>query len=134
MREFDEVWQDIIVILKDDNTVLTLPQKKPNIVMEINEDGLMVAANSEPKLVKKLWIEEAWRILSSKRTMIADDIPGTARYRSSFIMALLAKLPYVKSTTDPNKLYLFPSPKGKRPEHASCLNQCIPAELVDVFD
>jgi len=49
-------------LVETNNTILTLSQKKPYVVMEIIEDGFMVATNSA--LVKKLWIEEAWRLLT----------------------------------------------------------------------
>jgi hypothetical protein len=90
--DFEKVWEDIISIIKDNNVIYTLRYRKKNIIEEIKENGLMVITKGEPKLIKKEWVEAAWNTLIEKKEITAEDIPGTARYRSSFIMALIAHL------------------------------------------
>lgn len=99
--EFEKVWEDIINKVRDNNVIYTLRYNKQNTIEEIKENGLMVATTGTPKLVKKEWIEAVWNTLNEKREITADDIPGTARYRSSFIMALLAQLDYIKFEKEP---------------------------------
>lgn len=103
---FNYVWQDILSIIEDCNTIKTLTSRKPNVIENVVPEGLLVTDSSSSQLVKKEWIKNIWDTLVKKGSITADDIPGPARIRSSFIMALLAGLDYVKSETNPNKLYI----------------------------
>lgn len=55
--------------------------------------------------MQKEWIKTTWDVLYRNRQMVADDILGTARYRSSFIMALLTKLDGIRYINTTIKLY-----------------------------
>ncbi|WP_284640788.1 HNH endonuclease [Paenibacillus silviterrae] len=102
MKPFNIVWNDILSVLKEnDHVVITLIQGKKNIVNKVTEDGFFVTTKSAPQLVWKEWIEDTWNALVKETSLTAEDIPGRARHRSSFIMALLAQLPYVKASKDP---------------------------------
>lgn len=104
--DFIDVWQDIIKVINNNNTIFTLSQRRKNIITDVIPEGLMVVTSGEFKLVKKEWIEATWNALQNTRKITASDIPGTARYRSSFIMALLSQLEYVRAEDNPNTLYL----------------------------
>lgn len=107
MKSFEDVWDDILILIQDDGIVYTLTEGKKNTVQGIIPEGLLVSTDKgKSKLVKKDWIKDTWDALALKRAIVADDIPGRARYRSSFIMALLSKLSYIKSINKPNTLYL----------------------------
>jgi hypothetical protein len=107
MKDFENVWEEIIKLIEINNRIETISSKKTNVIEKITPEGLLVTTDkSRLKLVRKEWIEDAWLALLNKKMIIADDIPGRARYRSSFIMALLSKLDYVKAESRPNKLYL----------------------------
>lgn len=102
MKPFNIVWNDILSTLKEnDHVVITLIQGKKNTINNITEDGLIVTTKSAPQLISKKWVEDTWNALNQKTVLAADDIPDRARHRSSFIMALLAQLPYVKASKDP---------------------------------
>lgn len=101
--DFNDVWNEIINKVHAGDVIYTLMHHAPNTIVDINEKGIIVKTNgNEPKLVQKEWIKTTWDVLYRNRQMVAGDIPGRARYRSSFIMALLTKLDgvrYVNNTT-----------------------------------
>lgn len=104
---FNYVWQDILSIIEECNTIETLTSKKPNVIENVAPEGLLVTTDSSSsQLVKKEWIKSAWEALVKKGSITAEDIPGPARIRSSFIIALLASLEYVGAEANPNKIYI----------------------------
>lgn len=106
MKSFENVWEDIIKLIDNNKRIETISNKKINVIEKIVPEGLLVTTDkSRLQLVRKEWIEDAWLALASKRKIVAHDIPGTGRYRSSFIMALLSNLDYIKAESRPNTLY-----------------------------
>lgn len=101
MKEFQEVWKDIVDKINEDNTVFTLNRGNKNIVQKIIDEGLLVSTGKEPKLVTKEWVKVTWNTLKKYKTIQPKDISGRARFRSSFIMALLSQLDYVKGENSP---------------------------------
>ena len=75
--------------------IFILDRHCQNVIVGKSPDGLIVTTKGDPELVEREWIKTVRDTLEQNRTIKADDIIGTARYRSSFIMALLAKLEYV---------------------------------------
>lgn len=104
--DFNEIWNEIIKTVHAGDVIYTLAQNNPNIILDINRNGIVIQNDDEPKLVKKEWIKAAWSVFAENGQLIANDIPGQGAFRSSFIMALLAKLRYVEYTVDPIRLYL----------------------------
>lgn len=104
--DFEQAWEEIKEIINKDNVIYTLARKKPNTVLGILETGLLVLTKDKPELVNKEWIEAAWDALMQNKRLTAEDIPFQGKYRSSFIMALLSKLSYVKNETGPITLRL----------------------------
>lgn len=72
----------------------------------MTEEGLIVKTSHGINTVKKEWVEAAWNVLNKNEKLAAKDIPGSGRYRSSFIMAILSNLSYVECETRPNRLHL----------------------------
>jgi len=106
VKNFTNVWGDIVNIIESNNEIKTLTYNNINKVIKITEDGLMVTTGkNNPELVKKEWIRDTWDVLVSKKAITKDDLPGKAIYRSSFIMALLSNLDYVRAESRPNKLF-----------------------------
>jgi predicted RNA-binding protein with PUA-like domain len=108
LNHFDEtIWNELLQALnRSHNTLWTLAQKKKNVVNKILPEGLLVTTKSSPQLVMKEWIVDAWNVLSEKQYLTAEDIPGSGRHRSSFILAFLALLPYVTVNHNPLSLTL----------------------------
>jgi hypothetical protein len=105
IANFSLVWKDILHALNEDKVIETLTSKKIYAVEQVVPEGLLVNTDqNSPELVKKEWIKSAWETLVNKGAVMAEDISGAARYRSSFIIALLAGLDYVRAETNPNKL------------------------------
>lgn len=104
--DFEKVWQDIRCVVNNGKVIYTLAQERENTIIDANDYGLLVVTRRDPEFIEKEWIEAAWNVLVEKGRIIADDIPGTAKYRSSFIMALLAQLEYVRAERRPNTLIL----------------------------
>lgn len=107
IANFNLVWKDILYLIENSRVVKTLTSQKTYIIEQVVPEGLLVSTDQgSTQLVKKEWIKSAWETLKNKGTIMADDISGAARYRSSFILALLSGLDYVGSETTPNKLYI----------------------------
>jgi predicted house-cleaning noncanonical NTP pyrophosphatase (MazG superfamily) len=104
--DFNEIWNEIIKTVHTGDVIYTLAQHNANAIIDINEDGISVKTNDEPELVKKEWIKAAWSLLAENGQLTANDIPGPGAFRSSFILALFAKLSYVEYMINPIRLYL----------------------------
>ena len=104
--------------LAPDPEVLTLGDGKPNWVREITPDGLWVetqrshAAGRPPQLVEAWMIQSAWDYLQAHRVLTNQFLlssDGLNVKRSSFVCALLARLPEVEvRSTRPITLALRP--------------------------
>jgi hypothetical protein len=95
----------IVAAVTADRRVTTLSDGKPNVVYEITPDGVWVetlkssAEGRPPQLVPAWMIQVAWDWLQSRGTLtnrhlLATD--GLNVKRSSFVCALLARLPEVE--------------------------------------
>jgi HKD family nuclease len=103
----DALLTGIRAALANDMVVRTLSDGKPNWVREITPDGIWVetersrAIDKPPQLVEAWMIQIAWEWLRrhgrlSNRFLLATD--GLNVKRSSFVCALLARLPEVRVT------------------------------------
>jgi predicted RNA-binding protein with PUA-like domain len=110
----ESIWLRLVRTAEvNQNRVLTLSQNKLNTIHKVSEDGFLVETKGDPQLVLKKWISDAWDALYEKRVITADDIPGQARHRSSFIMALFSLLPEVEvQYSKPVSLKLIQQPDG----------------------
>lgn len=97
LKRFDElVWNKLIeAIEQQDRVIRTLERKKRNIIIDIKPEGFLVTTKSEPQFVPKQWIYEAWNVLETNGRLARNDLPGQGRFRSAFILAALALLPFV---------------------------------------
>jgi hypothetical protein len=77
------------------------------VVKSISYDEYLVETEQGEDIVKKEWIRTVIRILLDRGKICADDLLGSpARYRSSFIFALLSCLDYIESIQENRKTYI----------------------------
>lgn len=101
-------------VMESDPVVLTIGSSKPNRIIAVQPDGVLVATERSeqlgrpPQLVPAWMIERAWSHLTQygeleNRYLLAND--GLSVKRSSAVIALLARLPGVTvASTRPIRL------------------------------
>jgi hypothetical protein len=91
---FELFWRDICSTIEPGMTIFTLGRDRPNEIVEISDDGILVKTTSEPKMVSMEMIIKAWLNLVNDGVLFRDE-HEKATYRSSFICALFSRLYYV---------------------------------------
>lgn len=107
MHQIDSIMSDIEKYIEKKREIYTISQRKLNVVKSISYDEYLVETDKGETIVKKEWIKTAIRILIDKGKICTDDLLGfPARYRSSFIFALLNCLDCIESITENRKTYI----------------------------
>jgi hypothetical protein len=102
---FDKAWQELLKSINGNNEILTLSDRKVNKIEKIELDKLTITTVHGTDTISIEWIKSAWEVLNQSKTLTAADIPGSAKHRSSFILALLSKLESARFTKNPLTLY-----------------------------
>ncbi|MDF9841773.1 MULTISPECIES: hypothetical protein [unclassified Paenibacillus] len=90
------IWSELVNCVRSNNNIVyTLSHHKANVIEQVSDEGFLVTTQSEPQLVRKTWVEDAWNAFEERASLRANDIPGHTRHRSSFIMGLFSLLPSV---------------------------------------
>jgi hypothetical protein len=118
---FDQVWSDLQEIIGDGITIMTLSHKVENQLRWKGDAGIEVAAKKSDVLPPSMF-KEAWEALATQGLIRSDDFPGTARYRSAAISAILALLPYIEYVTSPKVTLFYTGRPFQREEIARLLD------------
>lgn len=105
-KTYLEVWQDLLQSLAAENLIVNLSREKFYEVVKIDAESILVTTDSYRHLVDPDWIKAAWDILASQGQLTPTDLPDSSASRTDLILALLARLPYIKSSSAPPQLYL----------------------------
>jgi len=92
---FNQIWIQLRKILMNESIIYTLKQKKPNIIVDIDDFGITVETEKGTDKIGINKIEDAWFNFASEKSLERNN-HAKSTYRSSFILALFAKLPFVK--------------------------------------
>lgn len=74
----------------------TLGRSQPNWITEVGSSGVMVEtrkSKGNPQLIRRDWLRLSILGLLEQQTLVAEMLPGSARYRSAFILTALSLLP-----------------------------------------
>jgi hypothetical protein len=109
MERFDDLWNEYIKPMQGKN-IYTVKDKKENLIQDVTNDYLIrISSNGKksPKISKVIFEEIYSRLSKDKqltRTYINENYKGR---RSSIIIAVLCKLPYVSFTINPIQLHFL---------------------------
>jgi hypothetical protein len=90
-------------------TIYTLSRQRPNRVLELQDDMVIVATQKSPggEPVPIAWVQDALdRLFRDGEIVVSVESVG---YRSAFIGAVLGTLPDVEVLTGPRRVRLKPS-------------------------
>jgi hypothetical protein len=117
--KIDAEFEQIRAIIEDSlvgETVHTLAQRKPNQILDSDDEGLTVLARTESK-VRWDWIKDVYEALCRLGEIEPQDVqkgefqtPGG--YRGAFIFALLARFAHVEARTKPRRKLIYHEPEG----------------------
>ena len=108
---FQKVWHDLINVLNRERIIYTLARRRTNKITDIDNEGIWVmteksSPNSE--LVPKCMFETAITHLIEHNTLSNTTLLDELRVmRSSFVMAALSRLDYVRHETNPLRIFLI---------------------------
>jgi hypothetical protein len=89
---------------RDGDPVSTLGWRRPHWIARIDGDGVWVETNrsrGDARLVRQLWLRDSVAELVEEKTLCAEDLPGSARYRSAFLLTVLSLLPGASPSASP---------------------------------
>ena len=98
---------DIERYLEKNREIYTISQRKLNTVKSISYDEYLVETEKGEAIVKKDSVKIAISKLLDKKKICDDDLfESPAKYRSSFIFALLNCLDYIENIKEDRKTYI----------------------------
>lgn len=74
----------------------TLGRRQPNWIRRVDRDGVWVEtkqSSRNPRLIERQWLRDSIEELLAQRMIVAEMLPGSARFRSAFILTALSLLP-----------------------------------------
>jgi hypothetical protein len=96
---FELFWRDICSTIEPGMTIFTFGRERPNEIVEISDNGILVKKTGEPTLVSMEIIKNAWLYLVNDGVLFRDEY-DKASYRSSFICALFSRLDYIEENLE----------------------------------
>ena len=108
---FQKVWHDLINVLDREKVIYTLARRRSNRITDIGNEGIWVmteksSPNSE--LVPKWMFETAITHLFERNALLNTALLDELHVmRSSFVMAALSRLDYVRHETNPLQIFLI---------------------------
>lgn len=104
--------------LVSDTPLLTLVHKKANWIVSSDRLGVSVhtarsrSLNAPAESVSRVWFEDAAGLLETKRALCRSDLDSEwkFRFRSALIFAVLARLPGVSVSTEPELCLTYTPP------------------------
>ncbi|MGQ4916066.1 MAG: hypothetical protein ACP6IU_15145 [Candidatus Asgardarchaeia archaeon] len=104
MPNFEEVWEYLKKIAKEEKTIRTLSRGSNNKILDVSDHGIIVLSESgkgKERILYKTDFHYAWKKLVSKGTLTLEDIAPELHGKKAIILAFLARLPFVTATTYP---------------------------------
>ncbi len=93
--EFTYVWEQLKKIIRENRTIYTLKQNKPNTIIKMDDVGITVQTDKGENLIAIHQIKDAWNYFIREGTL-EYNAHEKSTYRSSFMLALFSQLPFVK--------------------------------------
>jgi hypothetical protein len=87
----------------------TLGRRQPNWIADVDSEGIRVEtkkSRGNPQLVKRQWLRDSITQLIEQETLIAESLPGSAHFRSAFVLAALSLLPGATHGSSPPSVTL----------------------------
>lgn len=113
MRTADQLLADVETALRGYQStgkpLHTLGRPQPNWVTEVTEAGVWVEtkrSRGHPQLVRREGLRASIEELLAQRTVVAEMLPGSARFRSAFVLAALSLLPGARHGASPPSVTL----------------------------
>lgn len=107
MLSFSDVWADVRDFLAV-NRVIRVCGVGDFTVIECSDEGFFVMSreSSEPEFIKKEWVQEAWNILQTRKSIASDELLRERGWGlwASLILSLLSYQPYVRCFWDKNQM------------------------------
>ncbi len=93
---FIEVWEDLTAIVSGESEFYTLARNTP-FQANLNEigKGITIRASGKVIQVSQEEVQEFWRLLRERGMLNAGQVPAQRSREASYVLPLLAKLPYV---------------------------------------
>ncbi len=108
---FNEVWDHLRDLFGGGKDIYTLARGAKNHVRVNSSGAIEVSTNKGNDTLSRDWLEQAWQLIAAIGILSEESLPAPIKYRSSFIMAILSKLPYVDYSTYPRTTLFLTSHK-----------------------
>lgn len=117
----DDLFEKIRKSVEPGQTIETIANREPNLIVAINRSGLLVSTarskeqGTGPQMVPAWMVTRAWDHLCATGALSLQQLTEGLRVnRSSFVFALLARFPEVEiQSVRPTRLHLIDGPRGK---------------------
>lgn len=92
---FEVIWEELKVILKNKDILYTLGKNKPNKIIEFKNSGITVESEKGEDFIGINKIEKAWKHLVEDGFLNRSEHKKSS-YRSSFILSFFHELDYIE--------------------------------------
>ncbi|MHA1336638.1 MAG: winged helix-turn-helix transcriptional regulator [Promethearchaeota archaeon] len=95
LYDFSAIWKKFKRLITGDNKIYTLKKNKLNRIIEIDDNKIIVQTEKGIDKISYQQLEEIWHKFVDKEKLFQSDYENSS-YRSSFVLSLFSKLPFVK--------------------------------------